>query len=98
MLRPGSLADSLRDLRQVVAMAWAINRPEIILLICVIYTCEALSVVIQVLYFKATHGKRIFKMSPIHHHYEMSGWSEVKIVTVFTFVSTIFAVLSYFAY
>ena len=82
----------------VVAMAWAINRPEIILLICIIYTCEALSVVIQVLYFKATHGKRIFKMSPIHHHYEMSGWSEVKIVSVFTFVAAVFAVLSYFAY
>ena len=82
----------------VVAMAWAINRPEIILLSCIIYTCEALSVVIQVLYFKATHGKRIFKMSPIHHHYEMSGWSEVKIVTVFTTVRAIFAVLSYFAY
>lgn len=82
----------------VVAMAWAINRPEIILLSCIIYTCEALSVVIQVLYFKATHGKRIFKMSPIHHHYEMSGWSEVKIVTVFTAVRAIFAVLSYFAY
>ncbi len=82
----------------VVAMAWAINRPEIILLSCIIYTCEALSVVIQVLYFKATHGKRIFKMSPIHHHYEMSGWSEVKIVTVFTAVRAVFAVLSYFAY
>lgn len=82
----------------VVAKAWAINRPEIILLICIIYTCEALSVVIQVLYFKATHGKRIFKMSPIHHHYEMSGWSEVKIVTVFSLVAAVFAVLSYFAY
>lgn len=82
----------------VVAMAWAINRPEIILLICFIYTCEALSVVIQMSYFKITHGKRIFKMSPIHHHYEMSGWSEVKIVTVFTAVSAVFAVLSYFAY
>ena len=82
----------------VVAMAWAINRPEIVLLICFIYTCEALSVVIQMSYFKITHGKRIFKMSPIHHHYEMSGWSEVKIVTVFTTVAAIFAVLSYFAY
>ena len=82
----------------VVAKAWAINRPEIILLICIIYTCEALSVVILVLYFKATHGKRIFKMSPIHHHYEMSGWSEVKIVTVFSLVAAVFAVLSYFAY
>ena len=77
----------------VVAMAWAVNRPEILLFMGIIYTCEALSVVIQVLYFKRTHGKRIFKMSPIHHHYEMSGWSEVKIVTVFTLVRAVFAVL-----
>ena len=82
----------------VVAMAWAVNRPELLVFTGLIYACEALSVVIQVLYFKATHGKRIFKMSPIHHHYEMSGWSEVKIVTVFTTVAAIFAVLSYFAY
>ena len=82
----------------VVAMAWAINRPEILLFMGIIYTCEALSVVIQVLYFKATHGKRIFKMSPIHHHYEMSGWSEVKIVTVFTAVRAMFAAAGYFGF
>ncbi len=82
----------------VVAMAWAINRPEILLFMGIIYTCEAMSVVIQVLYFKATHGKRIFKMSPIHHHYEMSGWSEVKIVTVFTLVRAVFAVLGVMGY
>ena len=52
----------------------------------------------EVIVSLTTHGKRIFKMSPIHHHYEMSGWSEVKIVTVFTTVAAIFAVLSYFAY
>ena len=82
----------------VVAMAWAINRPELLVFMGLIYACEALSVVIQVLYFKATHGKRIFKMSPIHHHYEMSGWSEVKIVSVFTLVQLIFVVIAYFAY
>ncbi len=82
----------------VVAMAWAVNRPEILVFMGIIYTCEALSVVIQVAYFKATHGKRIFKMSPIHHHYEMSGWSEIKIVTVFTTVRLIFAALGYFAF
>lgn len=79
----------------VVAMAWAINCPEILVLVGIVYTCEALSVVIQVTYFKLTHGKRIFKMSPIHHHYEMSGWSEIKIVTVFSFVAVIFGLLSY---
>ena len=82
----------------VVAMAWAVNRPEILVFTGLIYACEALSVVIQVLYFKATHGKRIFKMSPIHHHYEMSGWSEVKIVSVFTFVQLLACVIAYFAY
>ena len=79
----------------VVAMAWAVNRPEVLVLIGIIYTIEALSVVIQVTYFKLTHGKRIFKMSPIHHHYEMSGWSEVKIVCVFSMVAIIFSGLAY---
>lgn len=82
----------------VVAMAWAINRPEIIVFLGIIYICEAMSVVIQVSYFKITHGKRIFKMSPIHHHFEMSGWSEVKIVSVFTAIQAIFAVIAYFGY
>lgn len=79
----------------VVAMAWAINRPEILLIMGIIYTCEAMSVVIQMTYFKITHGKRIFKMSPIHHHFEMSGWSEVKIVTVFSAIALIFAALAF---
>jgi len=79
----------------VVAMAWAVRRPEVLVLIGIIYTIEALSVVIQVIYFKATHGKRLFKMSPIHHHFEMSGWSEVKIVWSFTAVAVIFAALAY---
>ncbi len=79
----------------VVAMAWAVNRPEVLVIIGIIYTCEALSVVIQVTYFKLTHGKRIFKMSPIHHHFEMSGWSEVKIVCIFSLVAVIFSALAY---
>ena len=52
------------------------------------------SVIIQVLYFKATHGKRIFKMTPIHHHFEMSGWNEVKIVIVFSTVTFIMGIAS----
>ena len=79
----------------VVAMAWAVNRPEVLVLIGIIYTIEAMSVVIQRVYFKLTHGKRIFKMSPIHHHYEMSGWSEVKIVCVFSVIAIIFSGLAY---
>lgn len=79
----------------VVAMAWAINRPEILVLIGIIYTVEALSVVIQVIYFKLTHGKRLFKMSPIHHHFEMCKWSEVKIVWVFSAIAALFGVFSF---
>lgn len=69
------------------AMAYGVNMPVLIPLVGIIYLCEAGSVMIQVTYFKATHGKRIFKMSPIHHHFEMSGWNEVKIVWVFSLVT-----------
>ena len=57
--------------------------------------CETLSDIIQVTYFKLTHGKRIFKMAPLHHHFEMCGWKETKVVAVFAAVSTIFCVLAY---
>ena len=56
----------------------------LVLLIGIIYTVEVLSVFLQVSYFKATKGKRIFKMAPIHHHFELCGWSETRIVAVFT--------------
>ena len=62
-----------------------------------IFVCEALSVIIQVTYFKKTGGKRVFRMAPIHHHFELGGWSEVKVVTVFcmfTFICGIIAILS----
>ena len=49
----------------------------------------------QVTYFKLTHGKRIFRMTPIHHHFEMGGWSEVKIVAVFTTVTVVMCVLAW---
>jgi phospho-N-acetylmuramoyl-pentapeptide-transferase len=61
-----------------------------------VYIIETLSVIIQVGYFKITHGKRIFKMAPIHHHFEMSGWKEVKIVLVFTAVTCLMCVLAWF--
>ena len=79
----------------VVATAFCMQRPELLLLLGIVYICEAASVVLQVSYFKITHGKRIFKMSPIHHHFEMSGWSEVKIVSVFSFVTLVFVVLGF---
>ena len=54
------------------------------------YVMEALSVIIQVVYFRHTGGKRIFRMTPIHHHFELGGWKETKVVTVFTLASCIF--------
>lgn len=68
----------------VCALAYAINMPILLILIGLVYILEMLSVVAQVLYFKLTHGKRLFKMSPIHHHFELSGWNEVKICIVFS--------------
>ncbi len=72
----------------VVALAFAIDRPVYLLLAGIIYLIEAMSVVIQVFWFKRT-GKRLFKMSPIHHHFEKSGWSEVKINIVFALITVI---------
>ncbi|MBQ9900894.1 MAG: phospho-N-acetylmuramoyl-pentapeptide-transferase [Clostridia bacterium] len=76
------------------ALAYGVNMPILIPLVGIIYLCEAGSVMLQVGYFKATHGKRIFKMSPIHHHFEMSGWSEVKIVWVFSVITLIAGVIA----
>ena len=73
----------------VVSAAYCMGRPELLLFLGFIYLIEAFSVMLQVGYFKLTHGKRIFKMSPIHHHFEMCGWSEIKIVAVFSLVCLI---------
>ena len=79
----------------VCGMAFALDMPLILILVGIIYIVEALSVIMQVLYFKATHGKRIFRMTPIHHHFEMGGWSEVKIFTVFTGVTVAMCILAW---
>lgn len=71
----------------IVAFSYAVDCPLIILLTGIIYVAEFGSDVIQIGYFKLTHGKRIFKMAPIHHHFEMCGWKEVKIVKIFTAVN-----------
>lgn len=71
------------------ALAYAVDCPWILLFFCIIYVIEGLSDVLQIGYFKITHGKRIFKMAPIHHHFEMCGWKERKIVTVFSFVNAV---------
>ncbi len=70
-------------------MAYSVNLPILIPIVGILYLCEAGSVMLQVSYFKITHGKRIFKMSPIHHHFEMCGWSEVRIVWTFSMVALV---------
>ena len=81
----------------ICATAFSLDMPLILVPLGVIYIVETLSDIIQVAYFKLSHGKRIFKMAPIHHHLEMSGWGERRIFTVFTAVSAAFAFLTYFA-
>ena len=71
----------------VCGMAFALNIPLVIPVIGLIYVAEVLSDIIQVTYFKLTHGKRIFRMAPLHHHLEMGGWSEVKLFGVFTLIT-----------
>ena len=81
----------------VCGLAFALDMPLILVLVGIVYIIETISVILQVGYFKLTHGKRIFKMTPIHHHFEMSGWSEVKIWIVFVSVSVLFCALAYWA-
>lgn len=84
----------------VCSVMFALDVPVLLLLIGFVYLMEMFSVMLQVSYFKLTHGKRLFKMSPIHHHFEMCGWSEVKIVCVFSLLTVIVgavaATLTYF--
>ena len=81
----------------VCGLAFALDIPLILVLVGLVYIVETLSVILQVGYFKLTHGKRLFKMAPIHHHFEMCGWKEVKIVLVFTAVSVAMCVLAWFS-
>lgn len=79
-----------------VGAAFMINNPAIILVAGFIYIIESASVVIQVAYFKMTHGKRFFKMAPIHHHFEKGGWSELKIVGLFGAITVFMCVVAFF--
>ncbi len=76
------------------ALAFGIGQPWLLLPFGLVYVLETASVMLQVAYFKLTHGKRLFKMSPIHHHFEMCGWSENKICTVFCVVTVIVSALT----
>jgi len=71
----------------VAGIAYAMNLPLFIAIVGGIYLVEVLSVIIQVGYFKATHGKRFFRMAPIHHHFEKGGWPETRVVAVFMVIS-----------
>lgn len=79
----------------VAALAFAMDMPLILILVGIIYIAETMSDIIQVTYFKATHGKRFFKMAPLHHHLELSGWSEAKLVAVFSGITLVFCVLAF---
>jgi len=79
----------------VSGLAFALDLPLILILVGLVYLAETLSVMIQVTYFKLTHGQRVYKMTPNHHHFEMCGWSEVKIFTVFTLITAAMCVLAW---
>ena len=78
----------------VASTALLLKMPLYILIVGMIYLVEVLSVILQVGYFKITHGRRIFKMAPIHHHFEQSGWSETKVVAVFSIVTALFCLIA----
>lgn len=81
----------------VASIAYMLQMPMFILIVGLIYWIEILSVIIQVGYFKITHGKRFFRMAPIHHHFELGGWSETRVVAVFTIATAILCLIGLMA-
>ena len=79
----------------VAGAAYMMQMPVFIVIFGLVYLIEVLSVIIQVTYFKKTGGKRIFRMAPIHHHFELGGWSETRIDTVFTIITVLLCVIAY---
>lgn len=78
----------------VAATAYMLQMPLYLVIVGLVYVVEVLSVIIQVSYFKISHGKRIFKMAPIHHHFEKCGWKETKVVAVFTIVTAVLCLVA----
>ena len=70
--------------------------PLILLIIAIIPIVETLSVVMQVAYFKSTGGKRLLKMAPLHHHFELSGWKENKVVSIFSIITLVVCIIALF--
>ncbi len=81
----------------VASTAYMLQMPFFIVIVGAIYLIEVLSVMIQVTYFKKTGGKRIFKMAPIHHHFELCGWSETRVVAVFSIITAILCLIALLA-
>ena len=81
----------------VVGCAYMMQMPLFIVIVGFIYLAEVLSVMMQVSYFKLTGGKRIFKMAPIHHHFELCGWKETKVVAVFAIITAILCLIGLLA-
>ena len=81
----------------VVSSMFMMQMPLFILIAGFIYFIETLSVILQVGYFKLTGGKRLFRMAPLHHHFELGGWSETRVVTVFSTVTALMCLLGYLA-
>ena len=79
----------------VCGLAFALDAPLVLIPVGIIYIAETVSDILQVGYFKLTHGKRIFRMAPLHHHLELGGWSEVRIVLTFTAVTVAFCLLAF---
>ena len=82
----------------VASVAILTKMPIMLVIVGFVYVCESLSVMIQVGYFKLTGGKRIFKMAPIHHHFELSGWPETKVVSIFSIVTAVLCLIGMLAY
>lgn len=78
----------------VAATAYMLQMPLFLLIVALIYLVEVISVILQVGYFKLTKGKRLFKMAPIHHHFELMGWSETRIVAVFSIITAILCLIA----
>ena len=77
--------------------AYMLQMPVFLLIVGLIYVVEVLSVIIQVTYFKKTGGKRIFKMAPIHHHFELCGWSETRVVFIFAIITAMLCMIGFLA-
>ena len=81
----------------VASIAIIMKMPLFIIIVGIIYVLEAISVMLQVGYFKLTKGKRLFKMAPIHHHFEQCGWKEVKVVAIFYIITAMACLIGFLA-